>query len=184
MFPFSLFKHREHPKFVQKHLTKTKGLYSEEIISLLIKLAEENAKAGNGPFAAIIVNERGDLIDYGLNQVISKKDSTAHAEITAIRKCQTRLGSHDLSKWNLTLYTSSDPCIQCFGAIYWSGIKKVYSCVPKERVEYFGFDEGPVSAQLWEYARNSKGIEFYPKTRFDKKSLAPLEYYKKHHNTY
>jgi len=50
-----------------------------------IDLAISNVKAGGLPFSAVIVNQNGDVVGKGVNQVAEHLDCTAHAEIQAIR---------------------------------------------------------------------------------------------------
>ena len=50
-----------------------------------VNMAVENVRSGHGgPFAAIIV-QNGEVIGRGVNEVTTKNDPTAHAEIQAIR---------------------------------------------------------------------------------------------------
>jgi tRNA(adenine34) deaminase len=54
----------------------------------------------------------------------SLNDSTAHAEIIAIRQACKKLNS-----WRLTgceMYVTLEPCPMCAGAIFQSRIKKIY----------------------------------------------------------
>jgi len=72
-----------------------------------------------------------------MNEVTSANDSTAHAEMIAIRQAFKQLG-----KWNLAgceLYTSCEPCPMCLGAIYWARVDTIYSGNTKEVVARFGF---------------------------------------------
>lgn len=50
-----------------------------------LDLAVSNVKAGGLPFAAIIVNQNGEIIGKGVNQVAKHLDCTAHAEIQAMQ---------------------------------------------------------------------------------------------------
>ena len=91
-----------------------------------VELAMSGMKNGGGPFGAVIVRD-GKIIAEAYNRVVPDHDPTAHAEIIAIREASSTLKTHDLS--GCTLYTTCEPCPMCLGAIYWSGIRKVfYSC--------------------------------------------------------
>lgn len=128
-----------------------------------IELAVASARRGGGPFGAAIVDADLRVVDVGWNHVIEARDSTAHAEIHAIRRAQGRLDTHDLSaseRAPLTLVTSCAPCIQCFGAIYWSGLTRVLIGASADQAEAIGFDEGPVTDEMVEAARKDKGIRF------------------------
>jgi tRNA(Arg) A34 adenosine deaminase TadA len=60
------------------------------------------------------------------------------------------------------LFSSCAPCVHCFGVIYWSGLKQIYSAASKEDAESAGFDEGPLTQEMWDSANTKKGIYYYP----------------------
>ena len=63
--------------------------------------------------------------------------------MNAIKLAEKKLGTYDLSKYNLSLYVTAAPCLMCLGAIMWSGIKADYYGVSSKRVtKITGFDEG------------------------------------------
>lgn len=135
----------------------------EAALDAAIELATASAEHGGGPFGAIITTGEREVLAIGWNNVIESHDSTAHAEIHAIRRAQARLATHDLAATEhgqLTLYGSCAPCIQCFGAIYWSGLSAVLTAAPAEAAEALGFMEGPVTDALWEQAADEKAILF------------------------
>lgn len=89
-----------------------------------------------GPFGAIIVRD-GKVIGRGHNCVLSSKDPTAHAEITAIRDACSLEQSHHLT--GATLYSNFEPCPMCLAAIYWADIRHLYFCSGREQAEAIGF---------------------------------------------
>src|SRR5262245_36891274 len=89
----------------------------------VVGLAREKMLAGiGGPFGALVVRD-GKVVSDGWNQVTSKNDPTAHAEIVAIRRACEKLGRFQLD--DCILYASCEPCLMCFGAIYWARPKQV-----------------------------------------------------------
>jgi tRNA(Arg) A34 adenosine deaminase TadA len=84
-------------------------------------LAAEAVAAGNHPFGALLVRD-GEVLLTAQNLVNSATDVTAHAELTLVRHATQQLGL-DLS--GTTLYTSTEPCLMCCGAIYWAHIDRV-----------------------------------------------------------
>jgi len=107
-----------------------------------MKIAKENADKGireneGGPFGAVIIDKNGNIVAKGNNQVLLKKDPTAHAEIMAIRIACEKLNTYDLSDY--ILYTSCEPCPMCLSAIIWSNIKEVYYGCTKEDAAEIGF---------------------------------------------
>ena len=115
---------------------------------------------GSGPFLAVVVDENGNIISKTANSVVSEGCSNNHAEMNAIKMAQKNLGTYDLSKHNLSLYVTSEPCMMCIGGIMWSGIKAVYYGVPSKRVkEITGFDEG--FKPNWFEEFKNRGITVY-----------------------
>lgn len=108
-------------------------------------IAEENVANGGGPFGAVIVRD-GKVIATGRNQVTGKNDPTAHAEIEAIRKATSLLGTYDLS--GCTIYASCEPCPMCLGAIYWSRLEAVYFGNTRHDAADIGFDDDFIYREL------------------------------------
>jgi guanine deaminase len=101
--------------------------------------AEQGMLNGDGgPFGAIVVKD-GRIIAKGHNQVLSSRDSTAHAEINAIRQAEQELGTHDLT--GCEIYTTCYPCPMCLGAIMWARISKVYYGSTTDEAAAIGFDD-------------------------------------------
>ena len=89
-----------------------------------------------GPFGALIVKDN-KIITVASNTVLKDNDSTAHAEINAIRKASKVLNTHDLS--GCTLYATGYPCPMCLSAIIWSNIKEVYYGTNLQDAAHIGF---------------------------------------------
>ena len=87
------------------------------------KLAKENNEV---PVGAVIVY-KNNVISRAYNMVELLKDSTAHAEILAITSASDYLNSKYLQ--GCTLYTTLEPCVMCYGAIYWSKISRIVYAV-------------------------------------------------------
>lgn len=99
----------------------------EKFMRRAIQLAKEGMNNDlGGPFGAVIV-KNNSIIAEGNNNVTSKNDPTAHAEVVAIRKACEKLNSFQLD--GCTIYTSCEPCPMCLGAIYWARpARVVYGC--------------------------------------------------------
>lgn len=101
------------------------------------ELAKQNILTNHGgPFGAIVVKDNV-IVGIGNNQVIKNNDSTAHAEIMAIRNAEQTLNTFDLT--GCELYTSCYPCPMCLSAIIWANIKTVYYGNTKEDASDIGF---------------------------------------------
>lgn len=123
-----------------------------------IELSRRNVAEGTGgPFGAAVFAGRR-LIASGVNLVVPERCSMAHAEVVALLLAERVAGSHDLGAFpaeRYELFASSDPCIQCFGAIWWSGISRLVTGAGKETVERLaGFQEGPLPADWPERLRS------------------------------
>ena len=104
-----------------------------------IRLSVEQMQAGHGgPFGAVVVKD-GAIIARGFNQVTSTNDPTCHAEVDAIRKACTALGTFQLD--DCDLYTSCEPCPMCLGAIYWARPRRVFYGNTKQDAAAVGFDD-------------------------------------------
>jgi tRNA(Arg) A34 adenosine deaminase TadA len=77
----------------------------------------------------------------------------------AIMLAQKRLGTFDLrSAGDFELATSAEPCAMCYGALPWSGIRRLAYGATREDVQSIGFDEGDKPAD-WARALEARGIE-------------------------
>ena len=95
--------------------------YEEYMREALLE-AEKTAKSQDVPIGAVIVRD-GEIIATGHNEREALGDSTAHAEIQAIRDACKKLGGWHLD--SCELYVTLEPCPMCMGAIVNSRIKRV-----------------------------------------------------------
>lgn len=126
----------------KKLILENDQLKMEFVISLAMKNIEE--KSG-GPFAAAIFTGN-QLISIGVNVVVPQNCSVAHAEMMAIMTAQSELGVYDLSEYKkgpCELFTTTEPCAMCLGAIPWSGLRRVVCAAQDKDASAIGFDEGP-----------------------------------------
>lgn len=104
-----------------------------------IELATENVRSGRGgPFGAVVVKD-GEVVAEGMNLVTATNDPTAHAEVTAIRRACTALGSFTLE--GCEVYTSCEPCPMCLAAIYWARCSTIYYGNTAADAAAVGFDD-------------------------------------------
>lgn len=87
-----------------------------------VELAQQARDRGDHPFGSVVVTAEGRVVE-GLNTVVTRRDPTGHAETNVVREAAARLEPDELAA--STLYTSTEPCAMCAGAIYWSGIPRV-----------------------------------------------------------
>lgn len=89
--------------------------------------ARKAEQLGEVPIGAVIVRE-GEIVGRGYNLRETTFDSTAHAEMIAIREASERLGA-----WRLldcTLYVTLEPCPMCAGAIVQARVPMVVYGAP------------------------------------------------------
>lgn len=111
-----------------------------------LTLAHEKMAAGEGgPFGAVIV-QQGRIVAEGWNQVTSRNDPTAHAEVVAIRRACAHLGRFDLN--GAVLYSSCEPCPMCLGAIYWARLEALHYVATRQQAAGAGFDDALIYAEL------------------------------------
>jgi tRNA(Arg) A34 adenosine deaminase TadA len=101
----------------------------DEQIALLretMTLAEEAFRRGDHPFGALLVVDGAPIMSAG-NSVVSDGDPTRHAELSLMSQASRRLPVGRLAA--ATLYSSTEPCPMCAGAIQQCGISSlVYGC--------------------------------------------------------
>jgi guanine deaminase len=150
------------PVWVTEIAREVDGGEPAELLDATVAIACESARRQHGPFGSLVADRDGNVVAAGHNRVVANHDSTAHAEITALRRAEGKLDTHDLAataRGPLVLYASCEPCIMCFGAIYWSGLEEIAAAARAHHAEALGFAEGPVTDEMWTTAREDKGIE-------------------------
>ena len=89
--------------------------------------AEKACALGEVPIGAVVVLD-GEIIGKGHNLREVLKDSTAHAEILALREAAGKIGDWRLN--GATLYSTIEPCPMCAGALVQFRVKTlVYGAV-------------------------------------------------------
>ena len=164
--PFATTKTLTLPPWVQPFLSFWSGPLEtdEERMRLAVALSAENVARGTGgPFAAVVFEKNTSrIVSAVVNVVVTQASSFAHGEIMALLMAQESLGTYDLGRRTLPpleMATTSQPCIQCYGALIWSGIRRVLVAARGADVESLvGFDEGPVPAD-WVHQWAKRGIE-------------------------
>jgi tRNA(Arg) A34 adenosine deaminase TadA len=97
-----------------------------------IDLAGSAREHGNHPFGAILVDTDGRLLAEAENTVNTDHDCTGHAETNLVRLASQRFDPSTLA--GSTLYTSTEPCAMCAGAIHWSGISRVVFALAEDQL--------------------------------------------------
>ena len=79
-----------------------------------LELARQARAREEVPVGAVLVRD-GVILTEAANEVESRQDATAHAEMLAIGEAQARLKSWRLN--GTTLYVTKEPCPMCAGAL-------------------------------------------------------------------
>ncbi len=102
-----------------------------------IKEAEKGIKNNHGgPFGSVVV-KNNEIISLAHNEVVKNNDCTCHGEMLAIKKACKKLNNFNLK--GCDIYTTSEPCPMCMGAILWANINSVYYGCTINDAENIGF---------------------------------------------
>ncbi len=88
-----------------------------------IHVAQCAREHGNHPFGAILVDENNEVLLEAENTVVTEHDCTGHAESNLMRLASQKYSPEKLAA--CTLYTSTEPCAMCSGAIHWGNVRRV-----------------------------------------------------------
>lgn len=120
-------------------------------------VAQQAAKSGKHPFGAVLVAADHETVLLEQGNI----DSVNHAESTLARIAAAQFTPEQL--WDMTLYTTAEPCAMCAGTQYWANIGRlVYAMSERQLLDYTGnHDENPTmelpSREV--FARGQKSIE-------------------------
>jgi len=118
---------------------------AQDFLAKSIELATANVLNSGGPFGAVIVTN----------------DPTAHAEVTAIRRACSELGTFDLT--GATLYTSCEPCPMCLASALWARVERVVFAADRHDAASVGFDD----AVFYEYFENDRRDALMPVAKLE-----------------
>ena len=79
-----------------------------------LELARQARSREEVPVGAVLVRD-GAILTEGANEVETRQDATAHAEMLAIHEAQALLKTWRLN--GTTLYVTKEPCPMCAGAL-------------------------------------------------------------------
>lgn len=130
----------------------TNSISDIEAMKKAISEAYDGINNGDGgPFGSVIVKD-GKIVGRGHNRVVKNQDPTCHGEIEAIHDACKNLGTFDLS--GCTLYTTSEPCPMCLGAILWANIDRVFQGCNISDAEKIGFRD----SKFYDFLRGKPGL--------------------------
>lgn len=117
-----------------------------DVMKQALELAAKASQQGDVPVGAIVLNSQGEIVGQGFNTREIDNDPMNHAEVVALRKAASALGS-----WRLddhTLVVTLEPCTMCAGAAVQARIG---------RIVFGAFDEkaGAIGS-LWDVVRDRR----------------------------
>ena len=89
----------------------------------LLQLAAKAAASGEVPIAAMVTGTTGEIIAMSHNEVETRQDATAHAELLALQMAMKQRGEKYLEDCTLTV--TLEPCAMCAQAISLAKVKKL-----------------------------------------------------------
>ncbi|MGE3840442.1 MAG: nucleoside deaminase [Vicinamibacterales bacterium] len=101
------------------------------LIRRTIELARLARSRGNHPFGALLAFDDTIILEAG-NTVGTGHNPTHHAELNLVQRAFAELRPEVICR--TTLYTSTEPCPMCTGAIFWAGIRKLVFSVAATRL--------------------------------------------------
>jgi tRNA(Arg) A34 adenosine deaminase TadA len=157
-----------------KQLAQRSAMSDEEKMQIAIDLSTMET---GGPFGAVIFNSIDNaVVSLGVNLVTRNNCALLHAEMVAIILAQRQLNTYDLStQGRFSLFTSTEPCAMCLGAIPWTGISRVVCGATESDATEIGFDEGD-KPQAGILGLREKGIEVVTERLRNKARRVLLEY--------
>ena len=129
-------------------------------IQASIDVALKARSRGNHPFGALLVDEQAHILLEAENTVVTEKDCTGHAETNLMRQASKKYDRDFLAK--CTLYSSTEPCPLCSGAIFWGNVRRVV----------YGLSEETLYEMVGE---NTEEVLYLPCRELLEKGRKPIE---------
>ena len=126
-------------------LSETPDARETLLLADAIRLAVDNAAAGQLPFGALVFRD-GEVLATGVNTARRDTDPTAHAEVAAVRAACRALGTEDLT--GATVVSSCEPCAMCHAVCAAVGVSRILYAAAKEDVPDLGGAARPLLVQM------------------------------------
>ena len=102
----------------------------EKLMKIVIEEVNIAISEGNSPFAAILIDEEGNIIGKAHNTAKSNNNPVLHAEINLITDMCKKLNTRDLSQY--CLVSNAWSCSMCMSASIKAKIKNFIFGAPSE----------------------------------------------------
>ena len=146
------------------------ALTDQELITIAVRLARENAAGGALPFGALVARS-GVVLATGVNTALADNDPSAHAEAAAVRAACRQLAT--LSLRGATLVASCEPCAICLSIALAADVERIIYAATREQVPDLGVTLPPIVGEISAQAHSiaADRIEHIPSPDSD----APFE---------
>lgn len=102
----------------------------EDLMRTVMKEVDIAIKEGNSPFAAILIDEKGNIIGKAHNTAKTHNNPVLHAEINLITEMCKKLNTRNLSEY--CLVSNAWSCSMCMSASIKAKIKNFIFGAPSE----------------------------------------------------
>ncbi|MHB0955055.1 MAG: nucleoside deaminase [Pirellulaceae bacterium] len=116
----------------------------ETLMRQAIEMARQGIAEGQSPFGCAIARA-GGLLACRHNTVLATLDSTAHAEVNALRTAC--LAAKAVHLPGAIVATTCEPCPMCMAALHWARVERVYFGATIQDAQLAGFHELQLPAQ-------------------------------------
>lgn len=106
------------------------NILQENLMRVVIEEVEIAIKEGNSPFAAILINKKGEIIGKAHNTAKTQNNPILHAEINLITNVCKKLNTRDLSEY--CLISNAWSCSMCMSASIKAKISNFIFGAPSE----------------------------------------------------
>ena len=124
----------------------------ERWLRYAIELSRRAVEAGDTAFGAVLVDADGTVLVEAMQTVVRSGNWLEHAEMNALQEAARRWTRLELA--GATLYSSTEPCPMCTGALGWSLNRLVYGLSQAEMYRVFLADSPPRFVDPW----NCRGL--------------------------
>src|SRR5262245_49677285 len=97
-----------------------------------IAISQRARDHGNHPFGALLADAQGRVLLEAENTVVTERDCTGHSETNLVRLASRQFAPDVLA--TCTLYSSTEPCAMCAGAIHWGNLGRLVYGVSATRL--------------------------------------------------
>ena len=151
---------------------------------VFLEMALEEAELALGentyPVGAVLVDDQFNVIAKGRNRVHPAQDTTAHAEIEAIRNAGEAIFDAKIHNKSFTLYSSLEPCPMCTGGILFAKINRVVWLLNDD--EGFGAYQKMKDAKIFEAKFNRIEAIAEPDAELKERQLELMHRWEKNAN--